>query len=580
MPLDPGIRELLEAEYRRLLQGLENLTDGGARRARYIAARLRADQVATRRIPVPGWDEVIHLRPRPQITPEMRRAHYEARRRGAPSPLAPELQFEIQRRAEQARSIQNSPTPEYARAYGQVLTAVDNVQDLLTTLATAGRFALAGTASVLDRLAPRFGAFALEGAERAALAAAAGPFARQAAARLGLGLGAQTLGRILPILGPLLLAADILRLLAWLGMLMFPAYAALCQGAREAGAAAALPAAQALLSKRAAKRAVSNLGRVNPFSREARLNRGQQARSWRPTIYNLLEVAQTTDALFGVGLSFGAIVGLVSDSAFGLEQQARGVDVRFDPSPLARTMHRTLLPGIGPMPRHELTDGRMAANVLAHGPMFQRVNPTFTLAEHVDALAAQLAAWSILRPLMERPEMEQAVNVALEVEWAPPVPQWEDSHGIVLEELNVWAGEGLWPLPGNPTRIRGEELLELTAPENARALHELARAYEDEPAKDLIMVMASQLAERAALAITGAREGIAFRWMPEWALLEALALAGRVPNLGQDDARTLAFWRACLAEMARTDRQMLDPETFDRLARETDSELFAAELPR
>lgn len=580
MPADFGVSELLAAEYQRFLEGLADLSDGGQRAARAAAARIRPDQPQTRTIPLPGWDDVIHITPRPIITTEMRAAHYAARRRGLPSPLAPELQSEISRRAARARQMQQSPTPEYARAYGQVLTAIDNVQDLLTTAATTGRFALGGAARVLDRLAPTAFGLALNVAEREAIAGLGGFALRSEAARLGLGLGARTLGRVLPIIGPILLAADILRLLAWLGMAMFPGYAAICQGLRQAGAAAALPATAALLNRRAAKRTVSQLGRVNPFSREARLNRSQTVRAWRPTIYNLLEVAQTTDQLFGVGVSFGALVGLVSDSAFGVEQQLRGVDVRVDASPLARSFHAILAPGVEPLPTAQLTDMRAAANVLAHGPTFQRVQETLTLEEHTDALAAQLIAWSLLRPVIELPEMERAVNDALAVELMPPAAQYDDTPALLLEEIGEASGVGLWPMPDTPARLSGEELMTRTAFEIPRALRQLAINHDEEPARDLCMVMASQLADRAGLMMTGAAEGIVTRWTGEYALLETLALNGRVPVLGVDDEAVLRFWEACRTEMDRSGRQMLDLLSLDRLVIETDCPVLIADSDR
>src|SRR5512145_1639081 len=88
----------------------------------------RACEPETRVIAIPGWEQVVRLKPRPLITATMREAHYAARRFNQPSPLAPELQREIERRAERARQIRQSPTPEYAKAYGQMLTAIDNVQ--------------------------------------------------------------------------------------------------------------------------------------------------------------------------------------------------------------------------------------------------------------------------------------------------------------------------------------------------------------------------------------------------------------------------------------------------------------------
>jgi hypothetical protein len=596
VPLDFGVSELIGTEYERFTAGLADLSDGGQRAARAAAARVRPSSPTVRTITVPGWDDVVHITPRPTITPEMRNVYYAAKRQGVSSGLDPVIVEEIQRRSRRAQSIQTSTAPEYAKAYGQVMTAIDNVQDLLTTVTTSGRFLLQGGARILDALGPSATVGEIEAARAfaareavAAIAAreAAGEIiartaAREAvelavergAARAALGLGGKTLGRLVPILGPILLAADILKLLTWLGLMFFPAYAAICAGVNAGISAAALPVGQAMLGKRAGKARVGVLGKLNPFSMTARLNRTETLRSWKPSIYNLMEVAQTTDSLFGVGVSFGGLVGLVSEAAFSTEAARRGHAVRVDASELVRSVHGTFARDVETVSDPQLTDLRVASAVLAHGPVLQRTNDTFTLPEHIDFLVAQSAAWSMLRPWIERASFTDAVNLGLAGYWRPPSATYPDTGAILAAELGTTPSDYTWPLPGNPERIQGERYLRETAAEIPGALAELLLTRPDEPATVFAGAVAVQITDRATILATGSDHGVSLEWAPAWALAEGLALAGRVPVTGECNDEALKFWQRCLDEMQRSGRQQLAPATYDRLAREVGVELL------
>ena len=87
----------------------------------------------------PSWRDIIHITPRPIITPEEREAHRQARREGRPSPLSAEQLAEIQRRKQRAIAISRSQIPEWRQRMIAVLTALDDIQDAVATAAWLAR---------------------------------------------------------------------------------------------------------------------------------------------------------------------------------------------------------------------------------------------------------------------------------------------------------------------------------------------------------------------------------------------------------------------------------------------------------
>jgi hypothetical protein len=158
-------------------------------------ARAKGGQVNT--VSLPGWDSVVHLAPRYQPTAGDRREYWNALRAGRPAQLSGEAIDAIETRRATAQRIASSATPGYAQAWGQMLTALDNVQDFTTTVALLGRMALWPAISALDAALPRFAeagwARSVFGATPAAAEQLAATAARQAAADAYLAARAATL---------------------------------------------------------------------------------------------------------------------------------------------------------------------------------------------------------------------------------------------------------------------------------------------------------------------------------------------------------------------------------------------------
>lgn len=107
--------------------------------------------------------------------------------------------------------------------------------------------------------------------------------------RLVVKLLPRLMGRFVPAVGWCLLAADVINLFQIMSWLPFFGMSA--------------------------KRCREGLTERNPLGRTARLKRAKRIRRVKPTFGEVLEVAQTTDQLFGVGVCLGGIVGYVIDCA-------------------------------------------------------------------------------------------------------------------------------------------------------------------------------------------------------------------------------------------------------------------------
>jgi hypothetical protein len=84
------------------------------------------------------------------------------------------------------------------------------------------------------------------------------------------------------------------------------------------------------------KRIMEDLVLMNPFTKKAKLKRAMRFRRWWPSFGDIIETAQTTDNVFGIGLSLGPLVGFMADSIFGTYRMIRGDDVQWgsEPPPL------------------------------------------------------------------------------------------------------------------------------------------------------------------------------------------------------------------------------------------------------
>jgi len=88
-----------------------------------------------------------------------------------------------------------------------------------------------------------------------------------------------------------------------------------------------------------AKRALCEVIRSNPFTKKAKRSRHIRLWNMKPHWTAALEVAQTTDWLFGVGLALGSIFGTITDAAFVFYRQMTGEPVRYLTEPPVQEMY-------------------------------------------------------------------------------------------------------------------------------------------------------------------------------------------------------------------------------------------------
>ena len=158
MAVKDDVAGLFEQEWARFWQGWEALSPEAQEQEAARRARLRSPGGLPNTVSLPGWDEVIHLTPRTPVTDADRREYYSAQRARRPADLSVDTATEIERRRARARQMASSSSPAYSAAFGQMLTALDNVQDFTTTVATLGRVALWPAIRTLEAITPRFAA--------------------------------------------------------------------------------------------------------------------------------------------------------------------------------------------------------------------------------------------------------------------------------------------------------------------------------------------------------------------------------------------------------------------------------------
>jgi len=257
---------------------------------------------------VPGFEDIIHLSRFKSMTAEETAAWSSHRYDDIPEGRREDIRQEKARKKEKFLAMLSSPTPDIAANAGTLLTALDDAQDAVSTLACV--------ATIGARI---LGAGAIK--------ALSGPIGWAWAA-----------SDLMNMINPMS------RLSKW-------------WRTDESG--------------RAAKREKDRFTENHPSTKKGKAKTARRIRKWKPTSANICEALQTTDQLFGLGLSFGPIVGFAQDLVYGgwKTQMGYQVDIKFTPRARAewqdaalRTYYSAFVTAMLPtiLPKKDEIDLRMA----------------------------------------------------------------------------------------------------------------------------------------------------------------------------------------------------------------------------
>lgn len=570
MPQPAGLGGFVEQEWARFWQGWNALSPAEQSR---LEAQRQANQGARGGQPtinVPGWNDAVHFAPQYQPTRQDRQEYQRAMSEGRPPLLTPDVVAAVERQNDITGRIANSAQPGYSQAFGQMMTALDNIQDAISTAATLGRVAAWPALGALARFSPR-------------LAAKAG-------------------GYLMPGIGWLLGAADLLNLLTWLGMGGLIGYGVLCGGGLGGLPPLALQAAtRGLPTGRPCtmKGAVTQVAETNPFSTANRLKNTAKAAKKFPGFGKWLEVGQTTDQLFGRGISFGALYGMVMEAGYAAAAATQGAGFRWNVPALGtgttyrgpaggtldyatarallakhcpETARRELGRGVG-----ELRAKWQLARVLVEAPALLCLEGVLSLRETASVVVAWYFAHDAIARELAGGDVDGLVADLADVELSPLVTVSDGVADLLSSHPRGADSMGRWTLEGAPRTATGRELVETWAellPYRVQAWLEPIRS---DVAGMFLGAMVNECAHRSFQTLTQDADPFRTRWEPDFVVLTSLMDAGRFPSVG-DGGEVLWSWWQELRELVREeDRRSLLPRELDESAVRHGVTLFHAE---
>jgi len=323
------------------------------------------------RVTVPGFDDIIHLKTAKPMTEEEESLWKGRKYDQIPAKRRAEIRNEKQRKKDQFLAMLASPSPRIAMNVASIMTSLDDAQDAISTLAAVGMIA----AKVLPKFLQR---------------AIMGP------------------------LGWVLAASDLMNLLnpysrggrAW--------------GTKNSG--------------RAAKKKMEKMTEKNPFSKKARAKRARRIRRFRPSIGTAVEAAQTTDEIFGIGISLGPIMGFAQDVLFGMVRDKMGQTVTIDFPPRAISSW-----------------GQAAMKCLKSSICFQAFAWESDMTDEIASMIAVNLSLQAAYPLLEEWNPLEEVDNIGELYIKAPVPtdiltiEVIEEAGYNVEDLCGWPGiNKLW----------------------------------------------------------------------------------------------------------------------------------------
>lgn len=554
-------------------------------------------QVERQTINIPGWDSIIKLGPRVPTTGPQWSEYYRAQREGRAANLPGDVIAEIDRLAAMRAANESSAQPEWAKTFGALMTTVDNVQDFASTVATAARLALWAGPKVLDSLLPGAAAGSadlagkLASRETAAKLAAelggragwnaafidkmAASIAARVTARAALGFGARIALRAIPVVGWVVLAADVLNMMNLLGTVAMPLYGLICRSPQEA-LAAGLPA---LVLKNALCKEVWTMARRNPFGREARAARRLASLGRLPTVSNLIEVVQTTDTLWGWGASFGSLYGAAMETLFAVatDPTLSSTRVNFDQAMISA--------GFPYVDRLQAMSESKRAALLNAGRVAHSAPAVLTKHDLVDeethylTLATLLAAYGDLYQFFHDGPHARLLDALCSVE--TPAPAYCNPR--VLHQLGgstaADAGIGRWPVLDAPTTAHPDVLLPALADSIGRATRDFLRPRRNRPEAAFYADAVAQLTDYGWQLATHDQDFLKWSLTTPSKVWTGLAVDGLLIPPYTPEPTAWAFWQALCAQVDAHGGKLLHRADVERIAKQTGAPLVKLLAP-
>ncbi len=302
-----------------------------------------------------------------------------------------------------------SPSPKIIRDAGAILTALDDLQDAVSTLATIGLVA----------------ATLIGGTTAAVLA---GPLGWIVAA-----------GTIMQLINP---------------------YSRLRGGGKKK------------MASRKAKRELEKFTSKNPFAKSARLKVADTIKNFRPSKGNLIEGLQVTDQIFGVGVSIGPLMGFAQDVVAGAVRKVAGQKVKMAKQPLelpryAKQAHRGTKAAaifMGTKWESDKLDESLAfiALNLSHQALEPYVEDFNALKEQPDLASLELEAPTVDDPIIREIILESGNTIESAEIWPQNGKRWI-SYGELMDSTADQASANL----GHFARQNKNDPLAYAAAQNA-----------------------------------------------------------------------------------------------------------------
>jgi hypothetical protein len=516
-----GLGSYFQQQYLLFLQGLRGLRSGDRATLRGGFGRDKDGGAKGGVIIPPRFDDVFKLGTRPPLTRDDWSSFYQWKERGGAAP-PPSTIAQIEQSIRTRERLSESTSPDWANSFGQMLTALDNTQDLLSTLALVGRFLLGGLAAAFPAL----------------------------------GLPIMLLSGV----------ANVINVLTLLGLLASPLYALVCRGP-SAALAAGIPA---LLFGRGGKGKLGALADGNPFSRgptgKGPLRVGPLGRG-KGALPSAIEGAQVTGDLFGWGLVMGGLVGGIQDAAFGGVQALGGEAPRLKTPRHPERYLELFADVLHFYPLEAIDDLRSAAGVLCRAPLLLRPDSPLTTDERLALLVSYYAAMDLLKPFLFHPRRDEALDLAANDEWTPPVYATLDTlAGMERDVDRADALRARWPMTGAPARVAGDVLADAMFESAVAYHHTLEAPAVDDVGRWVEGAIVARITERWALAGPSSGSPITWRLTDEWALAECLAERGFIIRVTEPPERLAHFFEHYKLGRERSGGTMLSERELRALA--------------